>query len=153
MRNKRKHERMRDRHQESNHCAPDEEMHGQFCRHAPGHFRSHMCEHNREHVNEWHHNKTLADIPEGQECVIVKVTGHGGFRYRVMELGFVKGEKITVLKNAPLLDPIEYKVMESHISLRRNEARHIEVVSVSESINDDQYLFNGTISEIGRAHV
>lgn len=158
MRNNRKRERMREKmredieqrmqewHQERN-GTPDEEMHGHFRRHASGPFREHMHEHIRDHMSEWHHNKTLADIPEGQECVIVKVNGHGGFRYRVMELGFVKGEKVTVLKNAPLLDPIEYKVMESHISLRRNEARHIEVVSVSESMNDDQYLFNGTISE------
>lgn len=91
--------------------------------------------------------KTLADIPEKQECVIVKVNGHGGFRHRVMEMGFVKGEKVTVLKNAPLLDPIEYKIMQSHISLRRSEASHIEVVSVSESGDDNQYIFNGTISE------
>lgn len=91
--------------------------------------------------------KTLADIPEKQECVIVKVNGHGGFRHRVMEMGFIKGEKITVLKNAPLLDPIEYKVMQSHISLRRSEASHIEVVSVSESTDESKYVFNGTISE------
>ncbi|HQJ91026.1 MAG TPA: FeoB small GTPase domain-containing protein, partial [Paludibacteraceae bacterium] len=91
--------------------------------------------------------RTLADIPAKQECVIVKVNGHGGFRHRVMEMGFVKGQKVTVLKNAPLLDPIEYKIMQSHISLRRSEASHIEVVSVSESEDESQYIFNGTISE------
>ena len=59
---------------------------------------------------------TLADVPQNQECVIVKVNGHGGFRHRVMEMGFVRGEKVTVLRNAPLKDPIEYKIMQSHIS-------------------------------------
>lgn len=91
---------------------------------------------------------TLADVPQNQECVIVKVNGHGGFRHRVMEMGFVRGEKVTVLRNAPLKDPIEYKIMQSHISLRRSEAEHIEVVSVSESEDENLYVFNGTMSEM-----
>lgn len=91
--------------------------------------------------------KTLADIPERQECVIVKVNGHGGFRHRVMEMGFVKGERVTVLKNAPLQDPIEYKIMQSHVSLRRSEASHIEVISVEDTVNTSLTDFNGTFSE------
>lgn len=90
--------------------------------------------------------KTLADIPEKEECFIVKVNGHGGFRHRVMEMGFVKGERVTVLKNAPLADPIEYRVMQSHISLRRREAAHIEVVT-SEDLQENYTRFNGVISE------
>ena len=73
----------------------------------------------------------LADIPTGEECVIVKVHGHGSFRNRIVEMGFVRGEKVTVIKNAPLHDPIEYKLMDGHISLRRSEARLIEVVCTS----------------------
>ena len=61
----------------------------------------------------------LADIPTGKECVIVKVHGHGSFRNRIVEMGFVKGETVSVIKNAPLHDPIEYKLMDGHISLRR----------------------------------
>ena len=90
---------------------------------------------------------TLADVPESGECVIVKVNGHGGFRHRVMEMGFVNGEKITVIKNAPLQDPIEYKVMQSHVSLRRSEAQHIEVMSIDESEKNKSYQFQGTFSE------
>ncbi len=90
--------------------------------------------------------RTLADIPEKEECVIVKVNGHGGFRHRVMEMGFVKGEKVTVLKNAPLQDPIEYRILQSHVSLRRSEASHIEVVGVGEA-QPDGTPFNGTLSE------
>lgn len=90
--------------------------------------------------------KTLADIAEKEQCVIVKVNGHGGFRHRVMEMGFVKGERVTVLKNAPLQDPIEYKIMQSHVSLRRSEASHIEVISVEESKSMEND-FHGTLSE------
>lgn len=74
----------------------------------------------------------LSDMPTESRCVIVKINGHGSFRRRIMEMGFVKGEIITVIKNAPLHDPIEYMVMGSHVSLRRIEASQIEVADVSE---------------------
>ena len=90
---------------------------------------------------------TLADVREGGQCVIVKVNGHGGFRHRVMEMGFVKGERVTVLKNAPLQDPIEYKIMQSHVSLRRSEANHIEVVAMDDVTEDIVPDSNGTFSE------
>lgn len=96
--------------------------------------------------------KTLADIPEKEECVIVKVNGHGGFRHRVMEMGFVKGERVTVLKNAPLADPIEYRIMQSHVSLRRREASHIEVVSTQEA-SDNYQNYNGILSEEVQAKI
>lgn len=86
----------------------------------------------------------LSEIPTGEECVIVKVHGHGSFRNRIVEMGFVKGEKVLVVKNAPLHDPIEYKLMDSHISLRRSEARLIEVVRIS---NEAREGFNGTFTE------
>lgn len=88
--------------------------------------------------------KRLSDIPTGEECVIVKVHGHGSFRNRIVEMGFVKGEKVTVIKNAPLRDPIEYKLMDSHISLRRSEARLIEVVNIS---SEERGGYNGTFTE------
>ena len=74
----------------------------------------------------------LSDMSTESRCVIVKINGHGSFRRRIMEMGFVKGEIITVIKNAPLHDPIEYMVMGSHVSLRRSEASQIEVADVSE---------------------
>ena len=73
----------------------------------------------------------LSDMPSESKCVIVKINGHGSFRRRIMEMGFVKGEIITVVKNAPLRDPIEYMVMGSHVSLRRSEASQIEVADLS----------------------
>lgn len=88
----------------------------------------------------------LVDMPTGSQCVIVKLSGHGGFRHRLMELGFVRGEKVRVIKNAPLRDPIEYEIMQSHVSLRRVEAQHIEVVPLTDEVADN-YTFNGTITE------
>ncbi len=92
---------------------------------------------------------SLADIHTGGECVIVKVHGHGSFRNRIVEMGFVKGEKVVVIKNAPLRDPIEYKLMDSHISLRRSEAELIEVMELNkggEQTNKDCH-YNGTFSD------
>ncbi|MDE5611038.1 MAG: 50S ribosome-binding GTPase, partial [Odoribacter sp.] len=86
----------------------------------------------------------LSDIPTGEECVIVKVHGHGSFRNRIVEMGFVRGEKVAVVRNAPLHDPIEYRLMDGHISLRRSEAQLIEVVRIS---NEEQEGFNGTFTE------
>ena len=89
---------------------------------------------------------TLADMETGTKCVIVKVNGHGGLRHRLMELGFVKGETVTVIKNAPLMDPVEYQVMQAHISLRRSEANKIEVVPI-EDVDKNSSDYNGTVSE------
>ncbi len=77
----------------------------------------------------------LSDLKTGDTGVIIKILGHGSFRKRVMEMGFVKGKKITVELNAPLLDPIKYKIMDYEISLRRTEASLIEVVK--EPVEDD----------------
>lgn len=73
----------------------------------------------------------LSDIPTGGECIIIKVCGHGSFRHRIIEMGFVKGERVKVIKNAPLNDPIEYELMNGHLSLRRSEAQLIEVVDLT----------------------
>ena len=100
-------------------------------------------------MNEESHNDkvlTLADVKTGEYCVIVRVTGHGSFRHRLMEMGFVRGEKVKVIRNAPLRDPIEYEIMQGHVSLRRVEARRVEVVPVTEEVAN-QYQFYGTVTE------
>ena len=71
----------------------------------------------------------LSELKTGETGIIVKITGHGSFRKRVMEMGFVKGKKIHVELNAPLHDPIKYRILDYEISLRRNEAELIEVVA------------------------
>lgn len=70
---------------------------------------------------------TLYDLNEGEEGIILKIKGRGQFRQRLSEMGFVVGKKVSVIKKAPLRDPIEYKIMGYHISLRNSEAHLIEV--------------------------
>ncbi len=69
----------------------------------------------------------LSELINGESGVIVKVNGEGNFRKRIIEMGFIKGQRVTVVKNAPLSDPIEYMVMGYEISLRRTEADLVEV--------------------------
>lgn len=75
----------------------------------------------------------LSELKTGEKGVIVKVLGHGGFRKRIVEMGFIKGKTVEVLLNAPLKDPIKYKVMGYEISLRRQEADMIEIISEQEA--------------------
>ncbi len=75
----------------------------------------------------------LSELKNGESGVIVKVEGHGGFRKRIVEMGFIKGETVEVVLNAPLKDPIKYKLMDYEVSLRRSEASMIEVVSEEEA--------------------
>lgn len=70
---------------------------------------------------------TLYDLEEGEEGIILKIKGRGQFRQRLSEMGFVVGKKVSVIRKAPLRDPIEYKIMGYHISLRNSEAQLIEV--------------------------
>ncbi|MBU4487407.1 MAG: 50S ribosome-binding GTPase, partial [Candidatus Delongbacteria bacterium] len=69
----------------------------------------------------------LSNLNTGESAIIKKVKGIGSFRRRIQEMGFVAGKKVEVIKNAPLLDPVEYKIMGYNISLRREEAKLIEV--------------------------
>ena len=69
----------------------------------------------------------LSELRTGEKAYIVKVKGHGGFRKRIVEMGFIKGQQVEVLLNAPLQDPVKYKVMGYEVSLRRQEAEMIEV--------------------------
>ena len=74
----------------------------------------------------------LSDLQTGEHAVIVKVLGHGGFRKRIIEMGFIKGQTVEVLLNAPLQDPVKYKLMGYEVSLRHDEAKMIEVVGQAE---------------------
>ena len=78
-------------------------------------------------------NMKLSELKTGERGVIVKVSGHGSFRKRIIEMGFVRGNKVKVILNAPLRDPIEYEIIGYKISLRREEAAKIEVISEAEA--------------------
>ena len=84
-------------------------------------------------INEREKTMRLSELKTGEKGVIVKVLGHGGFRKRIVEMGFIKGKTVEVLLNAPLKDPIKYKVMGYEISLRRQEAGMIQIISEQEA--------------------
>ena len=103
----------------------------------------------------------LSELNTGEKGVIVKVTGHGGFRKRIVEMGFIKGKVVEVLLNAPLKDPIKYKILGYEISLRRSEAEMIEIISEQEaeeqagssphfhgSINEERLLTENELKEL-----
>lgn len=69
----------------------------------------------------------LSELKPGETGVITKILGHGAFRKRVMEMGFVRCREVRVVLNAPLHDPVKYALMDYEVSLRRAEADLIEV--------------------------
>ena len=87
----------------------------------------------------------LSELQTGQVAVIAKVGGHGGFRKRIVEMGFIKGKKIKVVLNAPLKDPIEYELMGYKISLRREEAALVSVISEDEVERSSSKMSKGEL--------
>ena len=88
----------------------------------------------------------LSELKTGEKGVIVKVLGHGGFRKRIVEMGFVKGKTVEVILNAPLRDPVKYQIMGYEISLRHQEAEMIEVISEEEA-KWMQNPYHGSLTE------
>ncbi len=92
----------------------------------------------------------LSDLRTGEKGVIVRVNGSGAFRKRIMEMGFIKGKTIKVILNAPLKDPIKYKIMDYEVSLRRSEAGLIEVIypeiNKKQEFLKTESSFNGDLS-------
>jgi ferrous iron transport protein B len=76
---------------------------------------------------------TLLDLNKGEKAIIIKVRGRGAFRKRILEMGFVIGKEISIVKKAPLRDPVEYSIMGYNVSLRNSEAALIEIVTESEA--------------------
>ena len=87
----------------------------------------------------------LSEVEENKHVIITKVLGHGSFRRRISEMGFVAGKEVTVLKNAPLYDPVEYQLLGYNVSLRRAEAYLIEVITVEEALTFVPPSFDGVI--------
>jgi ferrous iron transport protein B len=86
---------------------------------------------------------TLQDLQQGESGIIVKIRGRGAFRKRITEMGFVKGKEVTVIKAAPLQDPVEYKIMGYNVSLRQSESRLIGVITLEEAMK--QHVENGIV--------
>ena len=110
----------------------------------------------------------LSDLKTGESAVVIKVLGHGGFRRRILEMGFVRGQRVVAVLNAPLRDPIKYGIMGYEVSLRRSEAAMVEVLTVEEARailptgdelstsphdEDIEYVVNEKIREINVAQM
>lgn len=92
----------------------------------------------------------LSELKTGETATVVKVIGYGGFRRRIMEMGFVRGQNVTVVLDAPLKDPIEYHIMGYDVSLRRKEAEMIVVMTREEAERvsiDDITLVNEELQD------
>ena len=85
----------------------------------------------------------LSELQTGERAVVVRVSGHGAFRKRIIEMGFIKGVTVEAVLNAPLKDPIKYRIMNFEVSLRRSDAMKVEIVSEREAereiVNHDDY--------------
>ncbi len=89
----------------------------------------------------------LSEVPNNETVIIAKVLGHGSFRKRITEMGFVKGKEVKVVKNAPFRGPIEFRILDYNITLRRSEANLIEVVSLTETREQIKSNFEGVIDQ------
>lgn len=89
----------------------------------------------------------LSQLRSGDEAIITRVLGRGAFRNRITEMGFVRGKKIRVIKSAPLMDPVEYEILEYKISLRRSEAELVEVVRLEDFPSAFEEPFLGIIDD------
>ena len=87
----------------------------------------------------------LSEVKNSETVVITKVLGHGAFRKRISEMGFIKGKEVRVIKNAPFKDPIEFKILDYNISLRKSEADLIEVIATNEFIETGNGNYEGVI--------
>ena len=98
-------------------------------------------------ANQHTQQRLLDNEPIGAKVQVVRVNGDGAFRQRLLEMGFVKGAQVTVVKNAPLQDPVEYIILDSHISLRHSEAAQVEVTDLDVDLNEEK-AFNGTTDTV-----
>ena len=71
---------------------------------------------------------TLDEIKPDQECEIVDITSGGIMEQRLLDMGFIPKTRIKVIRNAPLVDPVEFSLKGYNISLRHSEAKQVEVI-------------------------
>ncbi|MDD4159115.1 MAG: ferrous iron transport protein B [Proteiniphilum sp.] len=81
----------------------------------------------------------LSELKTGQKAYIIKVNGCGAFRKRILEMGFVRGQEVKSILNAPLKDPIKYEIMEYEVSLRRSEAVMVEISMLKEDVKKNNF--------------
>jgi len=89
-------------------------------------------------------NQTLVQLMEGNHAVVIRITGQGAVRRRIMDMGITPGTEIGMVKASPLGDPVEYLVRDYHLSLRRAEAQMIEIELHTAPPNADQQCHAST---------
>ena len=87
----------------------------------------------------------LSEIKHNEPVIITKILGHGSFRKRISEMGFIRGKEVRVIKKSPFNGPTEFKILNYNVSLRQSEAEMIEVVPLNEFETDARNIFEGTI--------
>ena len=70
---------------------------------------------------------TLAEIRPGNSGTIKRISGRGILMQRLIDMGLYPGVVVSVIRNAPLGDPVEIEAEGTMVALRREEARHVEV--------------------------
>ncbi len=95
--------------------------------------------------------KPLNELKEGEKGIITKIRGQGEFRKRIMEMGFIRGKRVTVIKAAPLQDPVEYHILDSNVSLRLEEAALIDVMTLEEAEKIAKNLQFDGVTETGNS--
>jgi len=87
----------------------------------------------------------LSELDPGKKATILRVKGRGAFRKRITEMGFVVGKEVTVIKKAPLQDPVEYNILGYNVTLRLSEAKLIEIDTINKTEQESNY--SGTLTE------
>ena len=87
----------------------------------------------------------LSEARNNEPVVITKVLGHGSFRKRITEMGFIRGNEVRAIKDSPFKGPSEYKILNYNITLRKSEADQIEVIPASEFKKTSTDNYEGTI--------
>lgn len=95
----------------------------------------------------------LSELQNGEFGIVSKVRGRGAFRKRIIEMGFIRGKRVDVIKNAPLRDPIEYSIMGYALSLRRSEASLIEVITPEEAVELVHSEYNGVLQNKSESEI
>jgi ferrous iron transport protein B len=87
----------------------------------------------------------LSEVTNNETVVITKILGHGSFRKRISEMGFIRGKEVRAIKKSPFNGPTEFKILNYNVSLRQSECEMIEVAPLDEFKVSEKNNYEGTI--------
>jgi len=73
-------------------------------------------------------SETVADLTPGESATICALRGPVQLRQRLMDMGIIEGSRVEVIRYAPLGDPVQIRVYDTNIALRRTEARMLMII-------------------------